>query len=101
MKSPFDACAVVRVESADAFDHVVEFGARQFRARKHDFIFDKARGGNTSEVEDDFEEQVAVIRLFHRVTDVGGQNVEEGVEVVGDFELGHGGFRCHVSGFKL
>lgn len=85
MKSPFDACAVVRVEGADAFDDVVEFGARQFRARKHDFIFNKARGGNASEVEDDFEEQVAVVRLFDGVADVRGENVEEGVEVVGDF----------------
>ena len=85
MESPLDACAVVRVESADALDNVVEFGARQFRTRKHDFIFDKARGGDASEVEDDFEEQVAVVRLFDRVTDVRGENVEEGVEVVGDF----------------
>ena len=101
MESPLDACTVVRVERSDAFHNVVEFGARQFGARKHDFIFDKTRGGNASEVEDDFEEQVAVVRLFDRVTDVRRKHVEEGVEVVGDFELGHGGFRCHVSGFKL
>ena len=85
MESPLDACAVVRVESANALDHVIEFGASQFRARKHNFILDKARGGNASEVEDDFEEQVTVIRLFDRVTDVRGKHVEEGVEVVGDF----------------
>ena len=85
MKCALDACAVVRVEITDAFDNVIKFSARQFRARKHDFIFDKTRGGNASEVEDDFEEQVAVVRLFDRVTDVRGKHVEEGVEVVGDF----------------
>lgn len=84
MESPLDACAVVRVEVADALDNVIQFGAGEFGVAQHDLILDKARGGHASEVEDDFEEQIAVVRLFHGVTDIGGKHVEEGVEVVGD-----------------
>ena len=85
MQCALDARAVIRVEISDAFHDMVKFGAGEFRARKHDLIFNKTRSGNASEVEYDFEEQVAVVCLFHRVADVRREHIEEGVEVVGDF----------------
>ena len=75
MQCALDARAVIGIECAHALDNVIEFGAGEFRVAQNDFIFNKARRGDSSEVEDDFEEQVAVIRLFHGVSDVGGEDV--------------------------
>ena len=72
MQGAFHAGAVVGVELADAFGDVVYFGAGDFLCRKRNFAVHKAGGGDSSEVNDDFEQFFAVVRLFYRMANVGG-----------------------------
>jgi len=83
------ARAVVGVKLADALGNVVNVGAGDFFYRKRDFALDKTRGGDTSEVNDDFQQFFAVVRFFHGVANIKGENVEQGFEVVCNSMLGH------------
>ena len=79
MQRTFDTGAVIRVEIADAFHHMIELGTGELLVAQNDFILYKARRGHASEIENDFEQIVAVIRLFHGMADVRGEHVEQGV----------------------
>jgi hypothetical protein len=93
------AGAVVGVEGTDALGDVVDLCAGDLFVREDDFTFDKAGGGQPPKVNDDLQQVVAVVRLFHGVTNVGGEDVQKGVEVVCNSVLSHMlSFSFHVSG---
>lgn len=89
MEGAFEAGAVVGVELADALVHKVNFGTRDFFLAQDDLAVNEARRGDAPQVEDDFEQIVVVIGFMDGRNDFFRENVEQGVEVVGDFQLSH------------
>jgi hypothetical protein len=89
MERTLDARPIIRIEVANALHNVVKLGAGQLFTAEYDFIFNEARGGDAPEVKDDFEQIVAVVRLFHSVADVRREHVEQGVQIICDFKLRH------------
>ena len=84
MQGALDAGAVIRVELAGALVHVVDLRRRHLRLAQDDLAVHKARRGHTAQIEDDLEQVLAVVRLFHSLADIAGQDTEQGFEVVGN-----------------
>ncbi len=85
MQRALDAGAVVGIELAGALIHVIDLGPRHFRVAQGDLALHIARSGHAAQVQDDFEQVLAVVRFFHRAADIRGENFEQGFEVVGYF----------------
>ena len=61
VQGAFQAGAVIRVELADALHHVVQVGVVDFDRGEHDLGIDKAGRGEAPQVQDHFQQVVAVI----------------------------------------
>ncbi len=85
MQRALDTGAVIRVELTRALIDVVELGAGHLGLADVDLAVYKTRGGDASQIKDDLEQVVAVVRLLHRVADVERENIEKRVEIVGYF----------------
>ncbi len=85
-----DAGAVVGVELARAVVHVVDLGPRHLDLAQSDLAVHKARRRHAPQVQDDLQQVFAVVRLLHGRPDICRQNIQEGLQVVGDLQLGHG-----------
>ena len=85
MKGAFDTGAVIRVELAHAFIHIVNFSARYFRFAQFKLAVHKTDSGDAPQVQNDLKQVLAIVCLFHRMADVERKNIEESVEVVSYF----------------
>ena len=94
MERALHAGAIVGVKVTNAFGDVVDFCAADFFVEQCNFTVHKAGGGNAAEVNDDLQQFLAVVRLFHGMTDVCREDVQKDVEVVCDSML------CHMLSFR-
>src|SRR6185503_5554572 len=90
MKCALDTGAVIRVKLAHAFIHVVQFGARYFGLAQFKLAIHKTDGGDAPQIQNDLEQVLAIVCFFHRMADVKREDIEESIEVVSYFKLGHG-----------
>jgi hypothetical protein len=85
VKGAFESGAIVRVKVADPFHDMIEFGAGQFLIVQESLAFNEARGREASEIENDFQQVIGIIRFFNGAPNIGWKHVEEGVQIVCDF----------------
>ena len=89
MKRTLHARAIIRVEGADAFGDVVNFCACDLFFQQGHFVFNKTRSWYAAKVNHDLEQFFAVVRFFHRVTNIGWKDFEQGFQVVCNSMLSH------------
>ena len=75
MKCALHTGAVVGVERANALCNMVDLSTGDLSVEQRNFTVHKAGSGNTTEVDDDLQQFLAVVRLLHGVTDIGGEDI--------------------------
>lgn len=81
--------AVVGVEGANALGNVIDLSVGDFLVEQRNFAVHKRADGIPSQVNDDLQQFVAVVRLLDRMADVRRQYVQQGFEVVCDSMLSY------------
>jgi len=81
--------AVVGVKFANVFHHKIQFFARHFTPAQFFFTVHKTGSWNATQVKDNFQQVIRIIKLYHRFTNVRRQHFQKVLQIVGYSSLRH------------
>jgi hypothetical protein len=102
MQRTFHSGAVIGIECTDALGDMVDICPRDLLIGERQFVFHITRRRQAAKINDDLDQFVTVVDLFHGVTKISGEDVQKNVEVVCNSVLCHRFLsfrwcRCQVS----
>src|SRR5919197_417741 len=84
MQRPLDPRAVIVAEGSNTLDNVVDVFLGDRVGRQQHLAAGESRLGLTPKIHDHLEELPPLSQTLQRIADVGRQNIQQLVEVVGD-----------------